>query len=362
VCQVPTCVDGAQNGSETGVDCGGPCSGCANGGGCNVSNDCQSHVCSSHVCQVPSCMDGVQNGNETAADCGGSCSGCGTGGGCLSNNDCQSFVCLGNVCQAPSCSDGVNNGNETGPDCGGSCPGCAPGQACNVGNDCTSLVCIGHVCQTETCSDGVQNGGELGVDCGGSCTPCSCVTRGQCKMFVTTASSGGNLGGLAGADATCNTHASAAGLIGVYQAWLCVNGVAPATRSVHANVPYRRTDGALIANNWADLTDGTIASPINRTEAGVDVSATSPFLPWTYVTTAGTCDNETYLSPGSGPCPAFQNCPTNCASNSGSNAWTSSSGFAQGSKGDINATNGNWTDGATALCSTPSERIYCIEQ
>ena len=230
----------------------------------------------------------------------------------------------------------MNNGNETGPDCGGSCPGCAPGQACNVGNDCTSLVCIGHVCQTETCSDGVQNGGELGVDCGGPCTPCSCVTRGQCKMFVTTASSGGNLGGLAGADATCNTHASAAGLIGVYQAWLCVNGVAPATRSVHANVPYRRTDGALIANNWADLTDGTIASPINRTEAGVDVSATSPFLPWTYVTTAGTCDNE-YLSPGSGPLPTFQNCPTNCASNR-SNAWTSSSGFAQGSKGDINAT------------------------
>ena len=182
-------------------------------------------------------------------------------------------------------------------------------------------------------------------------------------MFVTGVSTGGNIAGLAGADIFCNQRAAIAGLVGNYQAWLCDGVSSPATRSFHATVPYRRTDGALIANSWADLTDGNIASPINRTETGADVSATSPFLPWTYVTTAGTCDNETYLSPGSGPCPAFANCKTICANNnSGSNGWTSSSGFAQGSKGDVNATGSNWTDGVTGLCSTPGERIYCIEQ
>lgn len=57
----PTCSDGIQNGSETGVDCGGP--------------DCPS-------CPVePTCTDGIQNGSETGVDCGGpDCAPCNTGG------------------------------------------------------------------------------------------------------------------------------------------------------------------------------------------------------------------------------------------------------------------------------------------
>lgn len=54
----PTCSDGIQNGSETGIDCGGPdCDPCA------------------------TCNDGIQNGDETGIDCGGSCpNSCGGGG------------------------------------------------------------------------------------------------------------------------------------------------------------------------------------------------------------------------------------------------------------------------------------------
>ncbi len=179
-------------------------------------------------------------------------------------------------------------------------------------------------------------------------------------MFVTGTSSGGNLGGLAGADATCNTRANAAGLKGTFQAWLCDGVTAPSDRSTKNTVPYKRTDGATIANNWTDLTDGGIQNAINRDESGSGVG--SPYLPWTYVQTNGTCDNESYLSPGSGPCPAFSNCPMQCANNGGNNGWTSSSGWVQGSKGDVNSTGGGWTDGVTGLCSTPSERFYCIEQ
>jgi uncharacterized protein (TIGR02145 family) len=47
----PTCADGIQNGTETGVDCGGA--------------DCT-------ACPIePTCTDGIQNGTETGVDCGG---------------------------------------------------------------------------------------------------------------------------------------------------------------------------------------------------------------------------------------------------------------------------------------------------
>jgi len=71
-----SCIDGIQNGGETGVDCGGDCGPC------------------------PTCSDGEQNGNETGVDCGGVCDSC------------------------PTCSDGEQNGDETGVDCGGSCMPC----------------------------------------------------------------------------------------------------------------------------------------------------------------------------------------------------------------------------------------------
>ena len=48
----PTCSDGIQNGTETGIDCGGTCAACP---------------------VEPTCTDGVQNGDEEGVDCGGSC-------------------------------------------------------------------------------------------------------------------------------------------------------------------------------------------------------------------------------------------------------------------------------------------------
>jgi hypothetical protein len=52
----PTCSDGIQNGTETGIDCGGTCPACA-----------------------PGCSDGIQNGTETGVDCGGTCPPCVSG-------------------------------------------------------------------------------------------------------------------------------------------------------------------------------------------------------------------------------------------------------------------------------------------
>jgi hypothetical protein len=180
-------------------------------------------------------------------------------------------------------------------------------------------------------------------------------------MFVTSTTHDGNLGGLVGADGICNARAAAAGLVGEYQAWLCDGSIGPRIRSSHAGVPYVDTLGALIAKNWADLTDGTLARAINRDESGVQVSPVLDSLPWSYVRADGECDDATYLSPGSGPCPAFQRCKLNCAQPFQA-GWTSASPLAQGGKGDVKAANGFWTDGVTGLCSSPNERIYCIEQ
>ena len=73
------CINGIQDGDETGVDCGGTfCPPC------------------------PTCDDGIRNGNETDIDCGGP--------------DCPA---------CPTCEDGIMNGDETGIDCGGpDCPEC----------------------------------------------------------------------------------------------------------------------------------------------------------------------------------------------------------------------------------------------
>jgi phospholipase/lecithinase/hemolysin len=352
----PTCVDGTKNGRETDVDCGGAAS-------CECPAETPWWAC--YFAGVQSCLDRA-------------CPACEEGRACKSGGDCRSHVCrasnrlaclafrsCGGDCAAPSCTDHVQNGDETDRDCGGSCPPCRTAQRCEGDPDCDSRVCEDETCLEPSCHDDAQNGGETGFNCGGPCQPCSCETRGRCIMFVTSTAQSGDMGGLASADAICNQLSAAAGLVGTYQAWLCDGKSWPAMRSSKASVPYLRTDGALIAINWADLTDGSIVNGISRTETGQDVSATAPFLPWTNVTAAGTCDDQRYRSPGFGPCqglPLFEECPTNCADDGALNGWTSSSPWAQGTKGDVNGLGSLWTDSVTGLCSEPQERIYCIEQ
>ncbi|MBK8626669.1 MAG: T9SS type A sorting domain-containing protein [Saprospiraceae bacterium] len=122
----PTCTDGIQNGTETGIDCGGTCPVC------------------------PTCTDGIQNGTETGIDCGGACPVCPTCTDGIQNGTETGIDCGGTCPVCPTCTDGIQNGTETGIDCGGSCSPCA----------------------TSTCTDGIQNGTETGIDCGGSCPAC----------------------------------------------------------------------------------------------------------------------------------------------------------------------------------------------
>jgi hypothetical protein len=113
----------------------------------------------------------------------------------------------------------------------------------------------------------------------------------QKTVFVTSQSYSSNLGGIEGAVLKCNERARAAGLIGFYWPWLATtSGQNPAALMIQATVPYVRTDGAVVASNWADLIDGVLTNLIDRDEFGNDLSGTSLFgsAVWSNVKLDGT--------------------------------------------------------------------------
>jgi hypothetical protein len=107
-------------------------------------------VCGSGLCSVPTCSDGARNGSESGTDCGGACAPCGAGIACNQDEDCGSGVCALGTCSAPTCSDGVHNGTEADVDCGGICAGCANGKACSADADCASANCQAQRCAADT--------------------------------------------------------------------------------------------------------------------------------------------------------------------------------------------------------------------
>jgi Ca2+-binding RTX toxin-like protein len=66
---------------------------CAGGAGTNTFTSCAAPV-------ADSCVDGAQNGTETALDCGGGCATkCASGQACVSANDCANGLCSASVCR-----------------------------------------------------------------------------------------------------------------------------------------------------------------------------------------------------------------------------------------------------------------------
>jgi len=87
-------------------------------------------------------------------------------------------------------------------------------------------------------------------------------------VFVTSLNFDANLGGLTGADAECNTLASAASLPGSYLAWLGDGTNDPWTR-FPKHFPYQRVDGQLVATSFLDLRNNGPNVWINLDENGV---------------------------------------------------------------------------------------------
>ncbi len=137
------------------------------------------------------------------------------------------------------------------------------------GYDVSSCILTSDSCQngaaTLLCPDGEQ---EIPCDVQ-SCSDGDCSTK---RVFLTSGTYTGALGGLNGADATCQSLAEGAGLRGTYKAWLSSSFESPQTRFVrHSNVIVR-IDDAKIADSYADLISGSaLDNPICVDESGNDL-------------------------------------------------------------------------------------------
>ena len=163
-------------------------------------------------------------------------------------------------------------------------------------------------------------------------------------VFVTSAVYSGNLGGLSGADAKCQNLANNAGLIGVWKAWLSIwNSNA---RNRITDQAYINPRGELVANNLADLTDGSIERPINIDEKGSKIYYG---VVWTGTKSDGTYNYKYYYDD-------IRSCLS----------WSSSSSNAQSTVGLTDSKDKLWTDNSFnaasfMYCVYPA-RLYCFEQ
>jgi hypothetical protein len=125
-------------------------------------------------------------------------------------------------------------------------------------------------------------------------------------------------------------------MLGTYKAWLSVPTSSPATRFTQNPGPYVLRNGTRIANNWADLVDGTLLAPINFTEYGQPAFGDTSV--WTGTTTEG-----------------YVGGPNTCAN------WDSSSEDSNGMWGRLDSKDLWWTNFTTQPCWV-TKRLYCFQQ
>jgi hypothetical protein len=152
-----------------------------------------------------------------------------------------------------------------------------------------------------------EGGGDAGGDAesGGPCTLTSCGIQSACvvgacvparRVFASSATYQGNLGGASGGDAKCRTLATNARLGGTWLAWISDSSTSPSTRFTPAAVDYRLLNGTLVASGWSALISGTLANAINRDETDKGLTGTTEVwtgTDFTGISAGATCVNFT---------------------------------------------------------------------
>lgn len=152
-------------------------------------------------------------------------------------------------------------------------------------------------------------------------------------LFVTSATYDGNLlGGVAGATAKCNQLASAVPALSglTFRAFLGTRAAPIAAVMPKGTKPYRLVDGTQVATSFADLTDGSLAAPIDLDESGKKVTGEA----WSGANGSGGDSND-------------------C------DAWTRSGN--QGSAGAIGVTTAAWLGPNPRGCKNLFH-LYCVEE
>jgi hypothetical protein len=181
-------------------------------------------------------------------------------------------------------------------------------------------------------------------DCDNECPPMTLCGEGMCKpekyVFVTDALYPGNFGALE-AEIICNEAALAAALPpGPYKAWISTMADSPSDWLAGDGV-YRLRQGEVVAYSRADLIDGTLNAPINRTEFGELLSPTPAcngveYAVWTGTSAEGASDGPDCMG------------------------WSNNLDSAMGRVGNAASTDPSWSDAdCTPSCSLPLP-LYCI--
>lgn len=170
--------------------------------------------------------------------------------------------------------------------------GCAsPGRrsfmsSCGVSSECQSDLCWQGFCSSACTSS--EQCGSAGVCTAAHCSPrpssdtqsaadgtaqdtTDASAAGSKLVFVTSLQYTAGLGGLAGADAKCQSLATAAQRQGTFKAWLSDSKSSPASRFSEAckgGGPFVLADGTLVAADWGQLTSGKLLHAISLTEKG----------------------------------------------------------------------------------------------
>jgi cysteine-rich repeat protein len=286
------------------------------GEACDDGNDIVDDACT-NVCALPACGDAIVHSDEDCDD-----------GNANDQDDC-----LMN-CEAASCGDGqvhlgVEDCDDQNVDNADACLSTCEAASCGDG-----FLHVGF----ESCDDGNQD--DIDV-CTSGCDWNENLTK---YVFVTSSTYNGNLGGVAGADQKCQSLAGAAGLPGTYMAWISDGNLSPSTRFTQSAYPYVLVNGQKIADNWADLIDVSLDSPINADEYGDPAPASS----------SAPCGEQlTYVWSGTRP----EGIPSNDSFCSG---WTATNGY--GHWGRTNKTNTHWSAHCSGGDCTGTAPIFCFRQ
>jgi hypothetical protein len=347
------CLDlGASSCASNGAGCSGTANACilypqgtaCQPGTCTSGQETEPSSCDGSGTCVPgatgSCAPYKCNQQGTA--CAATCS---IDTDCVSGNFCDAGSCLplkgnGETCSAASqCVSGFCPGDDgvcCDSACSGTCMGCKATETCAPNGSCSQLA--------------------SGTDPKSECAGASSCFAGACQtgtvVFVTSATYNGNLGGLAGADAICQSHADNACLTGTYLPWLSTASTSPSARFPHQAVPYRLVGGTKIADNWGDLTDITLDAPIGLDELGNPAPASDPVtcgVEQTDLVYTGTYYDGTRF---------LDSAPTQCGD------WTTTTGDA--GWGYRNEINNLWSLGCSSngqgnVCFVQAP-IYCFQQ
>lgn len=339
-------VGGSGGGSVTSAStgaAGGPVA-CMDASQCppGIDTTCRQRTCVGDICGFADAQINTLC-TETA---GQVCDGQGACVECNENAQCIEPPCVNHVCGLK-----LPNGDPCtmGSECqSGNCP-LADGVCCDFACDTPCQSCV----MAKNCGqDGVCGPIPAGTDPDNECPNGECF-GGSCQsgkvVFVTSGINNGNMGGLAGADMLCTTHAVMGCLpTGTYMAWLSTSSASPSTRFTQSTVPYRRVDGTAIANNWNDLIDGVLSAPLNLDQRG------SP-APLSQL--SGGCQPTVVYS---GTTPAGI---ANMAAANRCNDWTSTTD--EGTWGRYDATSNLWSQYCTGTgggsCAAGAA-IYCFQQ